>query len=191
MREKILSSSMMRSAAWMPQQRTTSSTASLAFMAYYAKLTRRSSLHHRQVCPPILSINFRVHTDQIRMTTAKRLPYADQIVVLDKLGHVSEQGSFKALDTAGGYVSSFGLGSPEWKSKIDKPSVTDPARPKTLEPSKTEAIKEDPRRQSGDLSIYLYYIRSIGWLPTVIFLVAISGFVFCISFPSTVSLTLF
>ncbi|KAF4215006.1 hypothetical protein CNMCM8980_008885 [Aspergillus fumigatiaffinis] len=120
----------------------------------------------------------------VASSSAKRLPYADQIVVLDKMGHVSEQGTFKALDAVGGYVSSFGLGSPEWKSKIDKPSVTYLAQPKTLSSSKTEAIKEDPRRQSGDLSIYLYYIRSIGWLPTVIFLVAISGFVFCISFPS-------
>jgi hypothetical protein len=111
-------------------------------------------------------------------------------VVLDKLGHVSEQGSFKALDAAGGYVSSFGLGLPEWKSKIDRPSVTDLAQQKPLLPSKTDAIKEDPRRQSGDLSIYLYYIRSIGWLPTGIFLVAISGFVFCISFPSMVAVTL-
>ncbi|GAQ10891.1 hypothetical protein ALT_8212 [Aspergillus lentulus] len=111
----------------------------------------------------------------VASSSAKRLPYADQIVVLDKLGHVSEQGSFKALDTAGGYVSSFGLGSPEWKSKIDKPSVTDLARPKTLEPSKTEAIKEDPRRQSGDLSIYLYYIRSIGWLPTRLMLTDMTG----------------
>jgi hypothetical protein len=99
------------------------------------------------------------------------------------MGHVSEQGSFKALDATGGYVSSFGLGLPEWKSKIDTPSEL--PRPKILRSSKSEAIKEDPRRQSGDLSIYLYYIRSIGWLPTVIFLVAISGFVFCISFPST------
>ncbi|GFF96656.1 metal resistance protein YCF1 [Aspergillus udagawae] len=120
----------------------------------------------------------------VASSSAKRLPYADQIVVLDKLGHVSEQGSFKALDAAGGYVSSFGLGLPEWKSKIDRPSVTDLAQQKPLLPSKTDAIKEDPRRQSGDLSIYLYYIRSIGWLPTGIFLVAISGFVFCISFPS-------
>lgn len=105
------------------------------------------------------------------------------------MGYASEQGSFKALNAAGCYVSSFGLGSPEWKSEIDKPSVTDLAQPKILRPNRTGAIKEDPRRQSGDLSIYLYYIRSIGWLPTVIFLVAISGFVFCISFPSTVSVT--
>ncbi|KAF7117581.1 hypothetical protein CNMCM5793_006633 [Aspergillus hiratsukae] len=118
----------------------------------------------------------------VASSSAKRLPYADQIVVLDKLGHVSEQGSFKALDATGGYVSSFGLGLPEWKFKIDAPSEL--PRPTILRSSKSEAIKEDPRRQSGDLSIYLYYIRSIGWLPTVIFLVAISGFVFCISFPS-------
>ncbi|KAJ8216260.1 hypothetical protein LV164_001134 [Aspergillus fumigatus] len=112
----------------------------------------------------------------VASSSVKRLPYADQIVVLDKMGYASEQGSFKALNAAGCYVSSFGLGSPEWKSEIDKPSVTDLAQPKILRPNRTEAIKEDPRRQSGDLSIYLYYIRSIGWLPTVIFLVAISGF---------------
>ncbi|KAH2570366.1 hypothetical protein KXV42_008422 [Aspergillus fumigatus] len=111
----------------------------------------------------------------VASSSAKRLPYADQIVVLDKMGYASEQGSLKALNAAGGYVSSFGLGSPEWKSEIDKPSVTDLAQPKILRPNRTEAIKEDPRRQSGDLSIYLYYIRSIGWLPTRLVLTDMTG----------------
>ncbi|EAW07798.1 putative ABC multidrug transporter [Aspergillus clavatus NRRL 1] len=120
----------------------------------------------------------------VAASSAKRLPYADHIVALDKTGHISEQGSFKALDLAGGYVSSFALGSPDWKTKVDKPPVEEKPQTKIKSEGKTEVIKTDPRRQCGDLSIYLYYIQSIGWFPTAVFLVSISAFVFCISFPS-------
>lgn len=113
----------------------------------------------------------------------KRVPYADHIVVLDTDGFITEQGTFKALDSAGGYVSSFSLASPEWKFE---------GRPRTTKEKsdiKTSAVEAkemeiDEHSNSGDVSIYLYYARSIGWLPTMTFIVAISGFVFCISFPS-------
>jgi ATP-binding cassette subfamily C (CFTR/MRP) protein 1 len=39
-------------------------------------------------------------------------------------------------------------------------------------------------RQTGDVQIYLYYIKSVGILATLVFVVAIVGFIFCISFPS-------
>ena len=39
-------------------------------------------------------------------------------------------------------------------------------------------------RQTGDLQIYLYYVRAVGWWPSLVFIAAITGFVFCISFPS-------
>lgn len=39
-------------------------------------------------------------------------------------------------------------------------------------------------RQTGDLQIYLYYVRSVGWWTSLVFIAAITGFVFCISFPS-------
>lgn len=39
-------------------------------------------------------------------------------------------------------------------------------------------------RQTGDVQIYLYYVRSVGWGASLLFIIAIICFVFCISFPS-------
>ncbi|PYH88676.1 putative ABC multidrug transporter [Aspergillus ellipticus CBS 707.79] len=118
-------------------------------------------------------------------SAVKRSPYADHIIVLDNNGFVIEQGSFKTLDSAGGYVSSFSLGLPEWGYKADM----FPASGIQVNPTeKTNAAETEDetenRPQGGDVSIYMYYVQSIGWLQTIVFLVAIAGFVFCISFPS-------
>ena len=48
-----------------------------------------------------------------------------------------------------------------------------------------EQAAADASRQTGDVAIYLYYIQSVGWIPTLIFVGAITAFTFCISFPST------
>ena len=117
----------------------------------------------------------------------KRAPYADHIVVLDNKGHVIEQGSFKALDAAGGYVSSFALGLPEWGYKADLFPASGVQVEVMEKPDKPEAeIEADTRGKGGDLSIYLYYVQAIGWIPTIVFIVAIAAFAFCISFPSTI-----
>lgn len=42
---------------------------------------------------------------------------------------------------------------------------------------------DDLSRRTGDVQTYLYYIRSVGWWATFLFVVAISGFAFCLSFP--------
>lgn len=39
-------------------------------------------------------------------------------------------------------------------------------------------------RSTGDIQIYLYYIKSVGWWACLLFVVAMVGFVFCMSFPS-------
>ncbi|KAL2157845.1 hypothetical protein VTH06DRAFT_4897 [Thermothelomyces fergusii] len=39
-------------------------------------------------------------------------------------------------------------------------------------------------RRTGDVQIYLYYIKSVGWWATFLFVAAISGFAFCLSFPT-------
>ncbi|CAG8213587.1 unnamed protein product [Penicillium olsonii] len=128
----------------------------------------------------------------VASSSVKRLPYSDHIVVLDTDGRISEQGSFSALNKTGGYVSSFGLGSPDWKSAhkghSNSPSfsststVTKEKFPKEKE---TEIVEEPVNHDAGgDLGIYTYYINAIGWIPAVYFTVMIAGFVFCISFPS-------
>lgn len=44
--------------------------------------------------------------------------------------------------------------------------------------------KDDAGRRTGDMAIYLYYIRAIGWIPSLIFVFAICAFIVCQSFPT-------
>lgn len=41
----------------------------------------------------------------------------------------------------------------------------------------------DANRRTGDLSIYGYYASSVGWFAVATFVIAMSSYVFCISFP--------
>ncbi|KAF3384453.1 Metal resistance protein YCF1 [Penicillium rolfsii] len=122
----------------------------------------------------------------VASSSVKRLPYADHIVVLDKSGRISEQGSFSALNKLGGYVSSFDLDAPDWDYKPKRYSASPSySTVDSVEKEKETIIPEPEHRDTGgDLSIYTYYIDAIGWLPAIIFMVAMAVFVFCISFPS-------
>lgn len=117
----------------------------------------------------------------VNNAAVKRVPYADHILVLDSNGCAAEQGSFNSLDSAGGYISSFNLSLPDWSYKgglLPAPDV----QVKTVE--KVDEAEKETHEKGGDVSIYLYYVRAIGWLPTMVFLVAMLSFVFCLSFPS-------
>ncbi|KAL3460707.1 P-loop containing nucleoside triphosphate hydrolase protein [Aspergillus heterothallicus] len=114
--------------------------------------------------------------------SVKRVPFADHILVMDKHGYITEQGSFSALDSAGGYISSFALDSSDTQFNEGNKSKNTAV---SVYPVKTSLDTEQGSyKGEGDISIYLYYIRSIGWLSTIFFGVAISGFTFSISFPS-------
>jgi ABC-type multidrug transport system fused ATPase/permease subunit len=122
----------------------------------------------------------------VASSSVKRLPYSDQIVVLETDGRISEQGTFASLNKTGGYVSSFGLSSPDWVYKPKRFSnSTSYSSIDTVQKEKEVVIEEPEHHDSGgDLGIYTYYINAIGWLPAIVFMVAMAGFVFCISFPS-------
>jgi ATP-binding cassette, subfamily C (CFTR/MRP), member 1 len=115
---------------------------------------------------------------------AKRLPYADHIVALDSNGCVSEQGDFKCLSAQGGYVSSFNLLPPEWNFLAHNPNKSEPSKEVVAPPTKAQVTEDDIGRRTGDVSIYLYYVNAVGWVPTLIFVFAICGFIFSMSFPS-------
>jgi ATP-binding cassette, subfamily C (CFTR/MRP), member 1 len=141
-------------------------------------------------------------------STAKRLPYSDHIVCLNPKGEVTAQGTFADLNGAGGYVSSFSLPRADWtytpeiddeiiQIGLDKdqdgmaviqPKESDSDASFTLNetayPREGEGADGTSRR-TGEVQIYLYYIKSVGWIASLVFVVAITGFVFCISFPST------
>ncbi|KAF2276608.1 uncharacterized protein EI97DRAFT_377023 [Westerdykella ornata] len=123
----------------------------------------------------------------IASSSAKRLPYCDNIVVLGSNGSIVEQGSYDKLNRAGGYVSSFDLPPPDWDFVPEKHIYEAP--PKYTEQATTEKVTEDDimaeaNRRTGDAAIYLYYIRSVGWIPTLIFVVSITIFIFGQLFPT-------
>jgi ABC-type multidrug transport system fused ATPase/permease subunit len=118
----------------------------------------------------------------VASSSVKRVPYADQIISLDGEGHVSETGGFDTLDKKGGYVASFALGLPDWKYE---PIMAVGPAVQEIPLSKEAVVKEhDKTRQEGDTATYMYYIKSVGWGPTLIFIGAMAVFVFCLSFPS-------
>lgn len=125
---------------------------------------------------------------------AKRLPYCDHIVALDKEGSIVEQGSFDKLNGSGGYVSNFDLPLPDWNFTPEKHLYEAPPR-YTERPSSSKITEEDiqaeTNRRTGDAAVYLYYVRSVGWIPTAIFIISITIFIFGQSFPSKFSLKAF
>ena len=124
-------------------------------------------------------------------SSTKRLPFADHIIVLSEKGEIAEQGTFKELVANGGFVSGLGLQPAEWgydgsmASPMDAlVSSTAKYAPTTTSAKQTEPSTElDANRRTGDLSIYAYYAASVGWFAVATFVVAMSGYVFCISFP--------
>lgn len=135
-------------------------------------------------------------TTIIASSSSKRLPFADHIVVLDKDGTIAEQGSFKDLNAAGGYVSSFELQAADWTirsaemTNLDQvlamattSKVVYPTVPPSKEKESTKTAEFEANKRTGDLAIYAYYARSVGVFAVLTFLVAMCGYVFCISFP--------
>lgn len=144
--------------------------------------------------PPLeyLTIGTSAHLDLIaNISIAKRLPYSDQIIALDSTGRIAEEGQFDDLNALGGYISGFTLPPADWTYKPNEEeddnmeqSITKYEFKHSDPLANKENADAEANRRFGDLSIYLYYIRSIGWTPTIIFIVCITLFIFCQSFPS-------
>lgn len=118
---------------------------------------------------------------------AKRLPYCDHVVALSSEGRIVEQGTYDKLNRSGGYVSSFDLPPPDWDFAPEKHVYEAP--PKYTERAAADKVTEEDmqaeaNRRTGDASIYLFYVRSVGWTATLIFVVSITIFIFGQLFPS-------
>lgn len=152
---------------------------------------------------------FRRQASTVLLTSSsnKRLPYADHIIVLGQDGQqylpylwltlmfegsILEQGNFTQLNSAGGYVSGLDLPPADWRLRNQTSTTLDnllSSASLDYLPSKevaTEIFEDtefEANKRTGDLSIYAYYARSVGWFSVITFIVAISTYVFCISFP--------
>ena len=104
----------------------------------------------------------------------RHLPHADNIIVLDASGQISEQGSFEHLRAKEGFVSSL----------IVHPSLLDqgPTRPaedkSTRKASPASTVLQGPTandvaertRRIGDSAVYKYYYAAVGWKWTTVIL---------------------
>lgn len=83
-------------------------------------------------------------------------------------------------------MSGFDLPLPDWDFTPEKNVYEAP--PRYTERQNSNKVTEDDiqaeaNRRTGDTAIYIYYIGSVGWIPTIIFIVSIIIFIFGISFP--------
>ena len=123
-------------------------------------------------------------------SSAKRVPFADHIAVLGDKGRITEQGSFHELNARGGYISSLNLRPANWILESNPFKAEDSKSASTASTAATaptpliSSSETDLNRQAGDASIYLYYVRSVGWPATIFFISAIVVYVFCYSFPT-------
>ncbi|KAF2030893.1 hypothetical protein EK21DRAFT_64674 [Setomelanomma holmii] len=100
---------------------------------------------------------------------------------------IAEQGTFEKLNGTGGYVSGFDLALPDWEFTPEKHEYEAPSRYTERQVATQvteEELQAEANRRTGDFAIYRYYVGSVGWIPTIIFIVSCSIFIFGISFPS-------
>lgn len=150
-------------------------------MAFCARSAQQCCLLRLQASYPLQDTSILLLTLWL---TVKRVPFVDHIIVLDKHGYITEQGSFAALDSAGGYISTFSLDHADTDIKVGQNDEMDKPNVQLDINDKDPGAESGDYRGAGDISVYLYYIRSIGWMSSIFFAVAIAGFIFCISFPS-------
>jgi ATP-binding cassette, subfamily C (CFTR/MRP), member 1 len=94
---------------------------------------------------------------------------ADNIIVLDNDGKAIEQGTFSNLRSSDGFVGRLSLhpeileSDPISKTAEDTAAFkAPPAALKVLQGPSANDIA-DLTRQTGDISVYKYYLKSIGW----------------------------
>jgi len=137
----------------------------------------------------IIATHAGLYTKPTKLSNAKvlnivnLLPSADYIIALGANGKVLEQGTFEQLNKLDGYVKSFSVQQGKRNSEI----ITEPLGKRTLGTMVASPLvdaMDEKKRQLGDLSVYKYYFRSIGWFATFMFfaLSAICGFF--LTFPS-------
>ncbi|KAL3425921.1 ABC multidrug transporter, partial [Phlyctema vagabunda] len=115
-----------------------------------------------------------------------RLRETDHLVVLGDGGTIVEQGTFESLTTGNGYAKEVLTRAPENSSKISQfRDAKSPAREKEPEAQMVEQSENsnDLLRRTGDMQVYNYYLKSIGWYHgVVLFLLTFAG-EFCLFFP--------
>jgi len=117
---------------------------------------------------------------------AYRLSQCDYIIAIGIDGKIAQQGTFEELRHIPGYVEGLSL-----KRSFDVVLTNDNVPPASsvveevpADIMEIEAAASDMARQTGDLSLYVYYFKTVGWGFSLYYLFAVVAFAFCYTFPS-------
>jgi ATP-binding cassette subfamily C (CFTR/MRP) protein 1 len=111
--------------------------------------------------------------------SVRHLALADEIVLLGADGKLLAKGNYRELQS-GGHLSEDILQQMQAKKEHKEDSVAPEIVAKVARPSKEQI--EDLTRRVGDLTVYKYYFKSIGWRPTALFLALAAASAFGQSF---------
>jgi ATP-binding cassette subfamily C (CFTR/MRP) protein 1 len=111
----------------------------------------------------------------------KHLSQADHIILLGTGGRVLEQGGPEKLLHVKGHAQAIAASSGETSGKQTERGAALEVKPK-LASSAVEDKQHDLARRTGDIAVYWYYMRSIGWLYGSVVLVSALIYAFGLKF---------
>ncbi|RDL32356.1 p-loop containing nucleoside triphosphate hydrolase [Venustampulla echinocandica] len=121
-------------------------------------------------------------TTVLATNSVRNISLADHIVVLGPDGKIIDQGTYRNLVYASSYLES--LGTREKTLNASEPEKIDDDTVPGLAAARTPYQPSDiDDKRKSDLTIYRYYIDTVGWVTWGFFVLLCSGFVFGLVFP--------
>ncbi|EAW08899.1 putative ABC transporter [Aspergillus clavatus NRRL 1] len=110
------------------------------------------------------------------------LPDADQIIVLGSEGRIDSQGSFDSLRSSDGYVQKLSI---EGYTATHAEDTTETQAALSTQDDLVRAAETDLKdRQTGEWSVYVYYLQAAGKINSLFFLIYVAVVAFCYNFPN-------
>ncbi|KAJ9315863.1 hypothetical protein DTO271D3_3841 [Paecilomyces variotii] len=127
---------------------------------------------------------FRKLGSAVILATHSAIPLllADNIIVFDPEGHITGQGSFEDLKMTNTYIKQMLATSTKNDSNHADTNKSDSTLRKTVKKPSDDDIAEVARR-TGDIAVYKYYLRAIGWQHTLLAMMIITIYSFSANFP--------
>lgn len=117
----------------------------------------------------------------------QRLAFSYQIIALDESGRVAQQGDFKTLSSINGYVRKLLVkGTIEATQPGSSTNEVEHSIGLTVASTNLESA-DDIARQTGDFSLYKYYLKFAGVHTMYFAFGVLAVYSFCLVFPSRFS----
>ncbi|KAJ5794580.1 ABC transporter [Penicillium paradoxum] len=110
------------------------------------------------------------------------LPGADQIIVLGREGNIDSQGTFQSLRTTNGFVQKLSI--EEYTATNDNGETGTTSALSTQDDLVRAAETDLKDRQTGEWSVYVYYLHAAGKMNFILFLIFVLLVAFCYNFPN-------